>query len=126
MSNFTPLVIQEYEFEGDKVSIQFSRLKRKDMIDAMPALKRMSDAKPDEGEDATVEQEEALSEAINDVLNSIVDVIPGYVSEFTGLNDTEGNPVPIETVCAEFYFMKLAIKIAVGVMEASAGKEGKV
>ena len=126
MSNFTPLVIQEYEFEADKVSITFSRLKRKDMIEAMPALSRLHSAKPDDGVDPTPVQEKEMSEAINDVLNSIVDVIPGYVSEFTGLNDTEGNPVPIETVCAEFYFMKLAIKIAVGVMEASAGKEGKV
>lgn len=126
MSNFTPLVIQEYEFEGDKIKIIFSRLKRKDMLDSMPALKRLNDAQPNEGEESTPEHGKAQSAAMNDVLNGIVDVIPGYVSEFSGLSDSEGNPVAIEIVCEEFYFMKLAIVIAVGMLQASSGTEGKV
>ena len=119
MSNFTPLVTQEYEFEGDTVSITFSRLKRKDMIGAMPALQALQQAKE-------AEDNELMGSAINDVLNSIVDVIPDYVKEFSGLNDVMGEPVPIETVCSEFYFVKLVMQIAIGMLEVSSGKEGKV
>lgn len=117
MSNFTPLVTQEYEFEGDKVSITFSRLKRKDMLDAMPALKKLTDAKDAEDKDAE-------REAINDVLNSIVSIVPGYVKSFSGLVDTEGKDIPIKTVCEEFYFMALAANIATGILEASSGDSG--
>jgi hypothetical protein len=118
MSNFTPLVNQEYEFEGDKISITFSRLKRKDMLASMPALKRLTDAN-DSGD------EDAKREAINDVLNNIADVLPGYVTSFEGLADGDGSPVAIEAVCETFYFMKLAAEIATGMLQASSGAEGK-
>ena len=118
MSNFTPLVRHEYEFEGDTVVVEFSRLKRKHMLGAMPALKKLQDS---QGAD----KEDDLNEAINDVLNSIVDVIPEYVVKLEGLSDAEGHAVDIETVCSTFYFMKLIIQIAVGMLEASSGKEGK-
>ena len=117
MSNFTPLVTQEFEFEGDKIIVVFSRLKRKHMLAAMPAFKRITDAE---------DNEEIKQEAISDVLNIVVDFLPEYVTSFEGLNDAEGNPVTIQMVCEEFYFMHLVAQIAMSMLSTSSGKEGKV
>jgi hypothetical protein len=118
MSNFTPLVNQEFEFEGDTIKVTFSRLLRKHMLAAMPLMKKLADAQDKE-------DEQGKQDVINDILNEIVDVIPEYVKSFEGLNDAEGDAISIETVCSEFYFMKLAAEITTSVLVASSGTEGK-
>jgi hypothetical protein len=120
MSNFTPLVTREYEFEGDKISMTFSRLKRKHMLGAMPALKTMRDLQDESASD------DRMQTAMGDVLTAIVDHVPDYVTEFKGLTDENGNPISIETVCNEFYFMALSAQICNDVLQASTGTEGKV
>lgn len=117
MSNFTPLVERTYEFEGDSVKIIFSRLRRKDMLAAMPAFKKMVDA----GEDA-----ELKSSAINDVLNIIAEVLPEYVQVVEGLKDSEGNDIGIKTIADEMYFMGLCAKIATDIMGESSVPGGNV
>jgi hypothetical protein len=112
MSNFTPLVTKEYEFDGDKVTVIFTRLKRKDMLSALPAFKKLNDM--DEDDDGAEKQE-----VINDVLNGIADVIPDYVKTISGLVDADGDDVPIETVAEEMYFMRLCAQIAMDIMRES-------
>ena len=70
MSNFTPLVNKEYEYDGDNISITFSRLLRKDMLNVLPAFLKLNKAE---------EGSEEYGEAVNEVLNNIADVLPGYV-----------------------------------------------
>jgi len=111
MSNFTPLVTKEYDFDGDHIKVTFSRLTRKHMLAAMPAFKRMADSDEDSPE---------RIEVINDVLNDIVDVIPKYVKSFDGLNDAEGNHIGIEIVINDMYFMRLAVLIASDMMRESS------
>lgn len=113
MSNFTPLVSKDYEFEGDSVHVSFSRLKRKHMLNAIPAFKAVADAE-EAGDD------EAKLEAMNDFLGGIIDVIPEYVNRFEGLSDTAGNEVSITTVVNEFYFMKLASQICMDIVKESS------
>lgn len=114
MSNFTPMVTKEYEFDGDTVKVVFSRLNRKDMLSAMPAFKRLRDA---DGEDAN-------NEAVNDLLNDIADLLPQYVKSIEGLVDAEGNAVSIDVVVNEMYFMRLCALIAVDVMRESSATGG--
>ena len=120
MSNFTPLVEQEFNFEGDVIKVSFSRLTRKDMLAAMPAFKKLNDIKSEDEKDPRV------AEAMNELLNSVADNIPKYVKSFTGLNDADGNSIDIETVCSEYYFSKLAVNIAASILLASSAQEGKV
>ncbi len=117
MSNFTPLVTKTYDFDGDKVTVIFARLKRKDMLAVLPAYKRLNDADENSAEKA---------EAINDILNGIADSLPGYVKELTGLNDSKGNAITIETVVDEMYFMKLSSLIAADMMAESSIPGGNV
>ena len=115
MSNFTPLVNKQYEYDGDTIHVTFSRLLRKDMLNVLPAFLRLN--KAEEGSDE-------YAEGINDVLNEIADILPGYVKEFTGLNDTEGNAIDIDTVVNEMYFMRLCSLIALDVIAESGIPQG--
>lgn len=110
MSNFTPLVEKEYEFEGDNVKIRFARLKRVHMLRALPAFYEIADKTDDEN---------FLSKA-GHLLGDIIDEIPGYVKEFEGLKDANGEPVSIMTVCEDFYFTRLAMQIAMDMVKESA------
>lgn len=130
MSNFTPLVKKEYDFEEDHVTVTFSRLKRQHMLSALPALKKLNEARGDvevvDGEDTYPNVDADMqNEAINDMLDAIVDVLPKYVKEFDGLKDKEGNPVRIDTVAGEFYFLKLAVAISMDLMTESSLTQGK-
>lgn len=112
MSNFTPQVYKEYEFDGDTVKVTFSRLKRKHMLRATPAINKLQSMED-------VPDSEKFG-AMADVLDSIIDAIPEYVHEFEGLTDSQGQPVSIQTVVDDFYFLELASRLAGDMVEASA------
>jgi hypothetical protein len=116
MSNFTPLVTKEYEFEGDTVTVTFRRLKRKHMLQALPAMNRLSELDVNETEINN------KTELVNDFIGSIIDAIPEYVETFSGLADSEGNPIGIETVINDFYFLKLATFISMDMVKSSTPK----
>ena len=121
MSNFTPLVKKEYEFEGDKVWVTFARLKRKDMLKILPlvsSLQNMDDTDPQKKQIATAE-----------VMGGMLNIIPEYVRKIEGLKDTEGNDIAVETVMDEVYFMALASQIVMDILNKSVvldgGEQGK-
>lgn len=124
MSNFTPLVHKQYEFEGDKISVSFRRLKRKHMISISPMLAKLQSLTDEQGNipaEAIMDNNEALS----DILDAIIDHIPEYVSVFNGLTTADGLEVTVETVADDVYFMPLALQIAMDmVVESSVRAEG--
>lgn len=103
MSKFTPTVTREYDFHGEKVKATFSRLNRKDMLKLMPLFTKLK------SDDA---------EGTNEVLNVILDLLPKYVV-IEGLTDAAGEPVGIETVADELYFMDLSADICMDLIEES-------
>ena len=117
MSNFTPLVNQEFEFQGDVIKTSYSRLKRQHMLGVMPAMKSLQEAVTDGDEDKQ-------QEAINEILDKLIDVIPEYMKSFSGLKDSDGNEINIETVVNEFYFLSLAAQIATQIVKDSSATEG--
>jgi len=110
MSNFTPTVSKQYEFDGDTVNVVFSRLLRKDMLTVLPIFLKLNKAEEDTDE---------YREGINDILNALADVLPNYVSKFEGLDDAEGNPIAIDQVVNEMYFMSLCALIAIDLIQES-------
>jgi hypothetical protein len=115
MSNFTPLVTKEYDFDGDKVKVTFSRLLRKDMLNVMPAFAKLN---------AAGEGSRDHDDAVNDILNGLADSLPHCVKSFTGLNDSTGSPISIETVVGEMYFMRLCVLISMDVVKESGAPKG--
>ena len=117
MSNFTPLVERTYEFDGDTVAISFSRLNRKDMMNVLPVFQELKDAEEGKAEH---------TEGINNVLNALADLIPTYVKKISGLFDSDGAEISIETIVNEMYFMKLSSMIAMDLIKESGVPEGEV
>lgn len=112
MSNFTPLVQYSTEFDGDKLTMNLARLKRKDMLKLTPYV---MDAETGEGK-------------IN--MTELIDVASGfiheYVSAFEGLTDARGNVLKFQDVVDEVYFMGLLSDIITKVFEISNITEADV
>ena len=132
MSNFTPLVEKEYEWDGDTVKVTFARLKRKDMLLVFPALKELGTARDvQEGDEGVIMVDgvgvkgEDISNAMNDVLDVLLDKLPEYITEFEGLVDSDNQPISVETVASEFYFMRLCSMIVMDMVSESSFKGGK-
>lgn len=117
MSNFTPLVEKTYEFDGDTVLVKFSRLRRKDMIKILPAFAKVREAQEEQAEDEPMS--EAFAEGVNDVLNDVAELIPGYVKSFNGLKDSAGGAIDIDTVVSEMYFSRLSGMIVMDMIKES-------
>jgi len=121
MSNFTPLVKKEFEFEGDKVWVTFSRLRRKDMLELIPLLGSL---KTVDGGEETEEKRRVTAQAIE----MMYGLLPTYIQKMDGLKDTEGNDISVETLSTEVYFMALATDIVLAVLNESIvldGSKGK-
>jgi len=96
MSKFTKSCPYETEFEEDKITMNLNRLRRADMMVLMPFMNEAG-----KGE----------VKVDVDLMNLASDLLPNYVENFKGLKDEDGNPVTIETVCDQTYFMTLAGEI---------------
>jgi hypothetical protein len=125
VSNFTPLVLKEYDFDGDHIVIQFSRLKVKDLLTIVPSFSEIVELNVDES-NAT----ELLTKA-SDVfasLETFSELIIDYVKSVDGLTDSVGNDIGIEIIVSESYFLKLYVKLLVDMISESStiqDKEGK-
>ena len=122
MSNFTPLVTKQYEFEGDQVTVVFSRLKRKHMIAIMPALAEFESIREEAGDNSP---KLAQSAAMTTILELLVDKLPEYVKDFSGLRDKDGNAIEFNLVVDETYFMKLVTEMAIDLVTESTFNQGK-
>ena len=118
MSNFTPLVNKQYEFESDTVKVKFKRLKRKAMFKLMPLIQEARASAGEGGDKAK------LVEFSTEMLGSMLDLLPEYVEEIDGLEDAEGNPITIDTVADDTYFIDLAGDIAMDILDASMVLKG--
>ncbi len=107
MSQFTPLVSFETEFEGDRITMKLRRLQRKDMQKLTPFMH----AEDGETKVSFTSQMEFSGMAM--------DLLPEYVSEFKGLTDSEGNTMTIEAILEEVYFTSLLQELVVEVFSIS-------
>lgn len=99
MSGFTPSVKRTYEFEGDQVEVVLKRLKRKDFQKWSQHMK---------------EENGVVKMTFSDTLemgNVLFDLLPGYITSFTGLKDGEGNVIDLKTALEEAYFTDLIAKV---------------
>ena len=97
MSNFTPVVHFETEFDGDHVSMDLIRLKRGTMIKVAPYLKgKFVDGKIT----MTFDDQAKFSEVM-------ADVVPVSVKNFSGLKAQDGTEIKLEDAVDETYFNEL-------------------
>lgn len=124
MSNFTPLVRKEYDFDGDHVTVVFSRLKRKHVMEFLPEIRQAAQQAGVDIEKGDDDVSAKLQENVGkDMLMKLLDfgavLATEYIKELTGLKDSEGNDVAAVTVFDEIYFVPLANSIALDIMTES-------
>ena len=115
MSQFTPQVSHEVEFEGDVVTMKIRRMQRKDFQRLMPYMREESDK---------------ITMSFSDKVEFggvMFDLLPEYVSDFQGLMDAGGQPLAFDTIAGEVYFNDLLQDIATKLFSISrlSGDEAK-
>jgi hypothetical protein len=108
MSNFTPLVEKEYEFEGDTVKVEFARLRREDVMALMPLMRNMS----------------TDAENMPAAIGMMIDLLPKYIRSMKGLKNADGEALDVETLAGEVYFLDLATDIATDMFDSSMVMRG--
>ena len=105
MSRYTPKVTQQFEFDGDTVTVEFNRLKRKHLLVLSPHM-------TDDADKLTFEDQVKFTEVA-------AEIMPECVISMTGLTDIDGNTISIETVTEDAYFVKLVSDIMGAIMSHS-------
>ena len=108
MSGFTKSVTFKTTFDGDEVVCKMDRLSRKDMAKFAPYI------------DQTTAGEAGMkfSDHIQ-MLEFACEVLPSYVKSLHGLKDAGGEPLELDTVLSESYFMQLVADILRELLECS-------
>lgn len=115
MSNFTPLVKRKFVFEGDDVSVTFSRLKRKHMLKMLPKFIAIKDNLKE------TTDVELLAPLIDEFGDKAVD----YIRSIEGLKDANGEDVTITEVIENAYFLEFFADIMMAMIEESLGPSKK-
>ena len=104
MSNFTKSLVEKFNFDGDEVTVTFTRLKRKHLISLAPHM--------------TADGNIAFSDQVK-FMDAAAEVLPDIITSMTGLKDSDGNALTVEDVVNETYFVGLVSDLMTKVMEHS-------
>jgi len=104
MSNYTRNIVKTFEFDGDSITVEFSRLKRKHLMALSPFLS-------DDGAMKFSDQME--------MINAASEFIPELIQSFDGLKDSNGDVISLSEVLEESYFTPLVSDILSAIMDVS-------
>lgn len=108
MSNYLPSVNCESEFEGDHITYTVKPIGNEDFGRLLPFFHENED-----GEQVLKFEDQGR------FLLVAGELLDKYVSGFTGLKDATGQPVPLEVVTREAYFMPLVSDMSGQLFNAS-------
>ena len=111
MSKFTKSLVETFDFDGDKVTITFKRLKRKHLIALSPHMTTSGD----------IEFKDQVK-----FMDAAAEVLPDIIESMTGLVDADGNALTVEEMVDEMYFVPLVSDLMGKVMEQSFVKDEQV
>jgi hypothetical protein len=100
--------IDEVEFEGNKITIEVSRLSRKDMVHLMPFLPQ-----PDDTGEVKVDLIEGT-----ELADKIADILPPYVTIIDGIT-LDGELPTFEQLANDAYFINLVASVSTVVFQFS-------
>lgn len=116
MSNFTPTVPYETDFEGDTVTMQLSRLKKGALLKLAPHIKG------ELNKDGEIIME---FEDQTELLTLLDETLIGAVNNFNGLKTGDGKHIPLEEMVKEGYFMSLSADILGQLFKITQPTKGK-
>lgn len=118
MGTFTSVIKKEFEFDGDKVVVTFRRMKNKHFLKIAPFLI------PDPNGPPTLKA--GMLRAVK-LVDDAKEILTECVVRIVGLTDAEGNPLGLETILEESFFISLMDEMLGFLMEESVlkGDEAK-
>jgi len=119
MSKFTKRITRTYKFDGDVLTVEMDRLKRKDALSIMPHLPKMED----DGETLKMDQKQQakLMEVSGDILQKYLVTIIGLTMDDKPVTSEEA----IILLFDQSYFMELQSDILSDLFTASFNSEDK-
>lgn len=117
MSNFTPTVKYETDFDDDHIVMELSRLKRKGILKISPFL---AGGVQDDGTIKMSFEDQAQMATV------MAEILPEHIRNFEGLKDADGNSINIDTVIDEAYFRDLVGEIMGVLFRISKPSENEV
>lgn len=111
MSNYLPLVKKTFEFQGDKISAEFKRLTRAQMIKIAPHI-------PSEDADETLMDQMKTADVS-------IGILIENMESFKGLKDEDGNALEFNDICHESYFTPLLSEMAMSLLSESMVSDEK-
>lgn len=96
MSRYMPTFSRKTTFDGDEVTAVFKQVPKSLMMQASE-LVEMRDGKAQPRSDVSVER----------TMKHVDDVVRDSLNSLSGLKDSEGNAISIETVLRDSYFIDL-------------------
>lgn len=119
MSQFTPTLHYETEFDGDKITCEMCRLKRKHMLELISVLKSESSVVAASQTEAKLTSMSQLAEAASRILpECLVD------KKLSGLKDKDGNALSLDQIIEEAYFAPLIVKLVMFLFANSSIAKG--
>lgn len=108
MSNYVRSTLFKATFEGDEITARIKPIKRKDVLKLQPVFEKLpSKEELEKG---------AGGPELLDVATKLAEVLPEYVTEFTGLNDAAGAPIGLIEVCEESCFNILVLQLGTALL----------
>lgn len=101
MSNFTPTVDHEIEFDGDTIKLKLARLKKGALIKLTPHI-----GEADENGDIKMSFQDKM-----EFSNLSKEVLDQHVISFEGLTDAEGSKMELKDIYEEVYFQTLIAQV---------------
>ena len=108
MGNFTPVVKESLDFDGDSIEVVFKRLKNKQQLLLIPHINEKE------------EQDIKLRfKGFSDLAIVASQILPENIVSMRGLKSADGNELSISDIIEEAYFSPLIVRI-IGLMMASS------
>lgn len=127
MGQFTKLVKREFEFQDEKVTVTFERLKRKDVMRIFPVLKDVGASFADLKDEEEMSSEDAAKalEVAEKFLDILGERLEQYIHRIEGLTGADNEEIDKHVVCEEAYFIPLVTELVMAMLEESLGPSKK-
>lgn len=96
MSQFTSTFVHESEYDGDKVCVEFRRLKRKHLAKLSPFMSKAADG------EIKIKFTDQM-----EIMAILEELLPDVVVMLTGLKDKKGDVLKLADIIEDAYFMPL-------------------
>ena len=107
MSSFTPQVPLVIDFDGDTVTMQLKRFKKKHSLKLAPIMAKIEKLNKERG----VTDDSMPPEVLPEWYNAVAEILPECIDEWNGLKTVDGVDIKLVEAIEEQYFTVLIAEV---------------